>query len=64
MYDLLALERKKTTVQKAMESVSSQQLPVNFNKVHFITARRDKDMLKTNLLEIDPSLIKSIAPNK
>ena len=34
-----------------MEAVSSQQLPVKYNKVHVITACRDKYIIKTNLQE-------------
>ena len=49
---ILSIGRKKpTTIQFVLDSRSSQQLTGKFKKVHLIKARRDKDIIRTNLQE-------------
>ena len=40
-----------TTFQQVLEAISSQQLTGKYNKVHGITARRDKETIRTNIQE-------------
>ena len=48
----LSIGRKKpTSVQNFLEDILSQKLTETFNRVHVITARRDKDIIRTNLQE-------------
>ena len=37
--------------QQVLKAISSQQLIVKCNRVHVVTARRDKDIIRTNLQE-------------
>ena len=43
--------REPTTVQQFLEAISIQKLKEKCNRVHVITARRDKDIIKNNLQE-------------
>ena len=48
----LSIDRKdSTTVQQFLESISCHKLTGKCNKVHVITAHRDKDIIRTNLQE-------------
>ena len=49
---MLRIGRKEpTTVQKVLESISSQKITGKYNIVNVITARRDKDIFRTNIQE-------------
>ena len=48
---LIIVRKEPTTVQQVLESMSSQQLTLKWNKVHVITSLRDKDIVRTNLQE-------------
>ena len=43
--------KKTTTIQQNLEAISGQQLIVKQNRVHVITARRDKDIVISNIQE-------------
>ena len=49
---MIRIGRKEpTTVQKVLESILSQKITGKYNIVNVITARRDKDIFRTNIQE-------------
>ena len=49
---ILVIGRKDTTTaQQFLEAISIQQLTGKCNRAHVITARRDKEIIRTNLQE-------------
>ena len=49
---ILIIGRKDpTSVQQVLEAISSKKLTGKYNRVHVITALRDKDIIRNNLQE-------------
>ena len=49
---ILSIVRKElTTAQQVLEAISNNQLTGKFNKVHAITACRDKNIIRTHIQE-------------
>ena len=44
-------KKKPTPVQQILEAISGHKLAIKFNKLHFITARRETGIIRTNLQE-------------